>query len=398
MRWNMPGLRQYLREVDPVIVGCVLVLLTISVLMIGSASLSVSEVRYGDPFRIIRHWLVYIPCGLLILWWVSRIDPAIWKAACLPMLLLAIAAMVLVLAFGHRINGATRWFSFLGLTWQPVEFLKPVVLAYMAYYVSHFPDRLHQFATGLAPMLVVLGLSVGLLLLQPDFGNAILLTSVCFGIWLLGGVPVRHLVGTALTVIPLALIGMVAEPYRMRRLMSFLDPWADPYDSGYQLIQSMLAFGSGGLAGQGLGQGVQKLFYLPESFTDFIAAVIAEELGLGGTLLLIVIFAVLVLRGWQLAQQCEHAFERLLTIGCTLMIGLSFLINMAAVMGLIPTKGIPIPFVSYGGSALFGNCILVGLMLSVHRHHVLHATGNRRPDIWARKMQRGRLSRQEIRI
>ncbi len=394
----MKAVRRYLAEVDAVLVGCVLVLLVISLLMVSSASLSVSEVRYGDPFRIIGHWLIYMPVGLVLMWWVSRIEPALWKAACLPALLLAMLAMVLVLALGHHINGATRWFSLFGMSWQPVELLKPVVLMYMAYYVSHFPERLHQFATGLAPMLVVLGMAAGLLLLQPDFGNAILLTSVCFAIWLAGGVPVRHLVGTALTVVPLAMIGMVAEPYRMRRLTSFLDPWADPYDSGYQLIQSLLAFGSGGISGQGLGQGVQKLFYLPESFTDFIAAVIAEELGLGGTLLLIGVFALLVLRGWQLSRQCDHAFERLLALGCTLMLGFSFMINMGAVMGLMPTKGIPIPFVSYGGSALLGDCALVGLLLGIHRYHVLQGGGNRQKDVWARKMQRGTMTRQEVRI
>ncbi len=392
----MKTLRRYLADVDAVLVGCVLILLVISLLMVSSASLSVSEVRYGDPFRIIGHWVIYMPVGLILMWWVSRIEPALWKAACLPALLLAMLAMVLVLAFGHRINGATRWFSLFGVSWQPVELLKPVMLMYMAYYVSHFPERLHQFATGLAPMLVVLGMAVGLLLLQPDFGNAILLTSVCFAIWLAGGVPVRHLVGTALTVIPLTMIGMVAEPYRMRRLTSFLDPWADPYDSGYQLIQSLLAFGSGGISGQGLGQGVQKLFYLPESFTDFIAAVIAEELGLGGTLLLIGVFGLLVLRGWQLSRQCDHAFERLLALSCTLMLGFSFMINMGAVMGLMPTKGIPIPFVSYGGSALLGDCVLVGLLLAIHRYHVLPGGNNRQKDVWARKMQRGTMTRQEI--
>lgn len=396
---NTLKLKESLATLDGVLLGTVLILMVFGILMVGSASLSVSDVRYGDPFRIIGHWLVYIPIGLLLMWWVSRIEPAMWKAACLPLLLLALLSMILVLTFGLRINGATRWFSVFGLTLQPVEFLKPAVIAYMAYYVSSFPDRLHQFAAGLAPMLVVLGVSCAFLMLQPDFGNTVLLTSVCFAIWLLGGVPLRHLIGTGLTVIPLAVIAMVAEPYRMQRLMSFLDPWADPFGSGYQLIQSMLAFGSGGISGLGLGQGVQKLFYLPESFTDFIAAVIAEELGLFGTLLLIGLFAVLVLRGWQLSGQCDHAFERLLAMGCTLMIGFSFIINLAAVTGLIPTKGIPIPFVSYGGSALFGNCILVGLLLGIHRHHVLNGgSGNRRPDGWTRKMSRRTLSQQEVSI
>ena len=169
----------------------------------------------------------------------------------------------------------------------------------------------------------------------------------------------------------------MAAPYRLARLTSFVDPWADRFGSGYQLVQSQIAFGVGGVTGAGLGQGVQKLFYLPESFTDFISAVIGEELGLVGILSLISVFSVLCWRGFIIAKHAAKPFERLLALGCTLLLALAFIINMGAAMGIFPTKGMPMPFISYGGSALIGACILVGLILSVQRHQPVK-TSNRR--------------------
>lgn len=354
--------------IDSILIGCVIALLTLSILMVSSASLSVAEVRYNDAFRIISHWLVYIPVGLLLMWGISRVHPSWWKAASLPLLVVALLLMLMVLIAGQSLNGATRWFSLFGISLQPVELLKPAIILYMAYYMGTFPDRLQQLSSGLAPMLIILCSALVLLMLQPDFGNSVLISSVCFTLWFVGGVPFRHLAGIAAVLVPITIIAIIAEPYRVERLLSFTDPWADQFGSGYQLIQSMIAFGSGGLTGSGLGQGVQKLFYLPEAFTDFIAAVMGEELGLIGTAGLIIIFGIIIMRGLQLAMRCEQTFERLLAMGCTLLIGISFFINLAAVMGMIPTKGMPIPFFSYGGSALFGNCILMGLLLGIHRH------------------------------
>jgi len=361
---------KHLQAPDPILTGCVLALMGFSVLMVYSTSISVAEVRYGDPLRIIGHWLIYIPTGIAVMWLLSRVDTNWWRAVALPLLGVALLMMVAVLVpgLGREINGAQRWFSLLGLTLQPVEILKPAVIIYMAYYMGSFPERLQHFASGLAPMLVVLGVALMLLLLQPDFGSAVLLSSVCFCMWFVGGVPIRHLAALVGTFIPLAVIAVVAEPYRMQRMTSFLDPWSDPYGSGYQLIQSMIAFGSGGLFGAGVGQGVQKLFYLPEVFTDFISASIGEELGLMGILLLLSIFCLLLGRGFWLAVRAESMYQRLLVIGCMVVFGTALMINLGAAMGLLPTKGMPMPFVSYGGSALIGECALMGLVLSVQRH------------------------------
>ncbi|MDX8392065.1 MAG: putative lipid II flippase FtsW [Mariprofundaceae bacterium] len=355
---------------DPLMLGCVLVMLAASLLMVASASMSISAVRYGDAYRIIGHWMVYVPIGLALMWAVSRIEVDWWRTMIMPMLGLALLLMLLVLipAIGSEINGARRWFSLFGLTLQPVELVKPVVVIYMAYYMAAFPDRMKRFSTGLAPMLVVLGIVVLLLLLQPDFGSAVLLVALSVAMWFVGGVPLRHLLLMVGSVLPLGVTIMVAEPYRVKRLLSFADPWADSLGSGYQLVQSMIAFGSGGLHGAGLGQGVQKLFYLPEPFTDFISAVIGEELGMLGMLALILVFGLLLWRGMSLARQVSDTFQRLVVVGCVTLLATTFFINLGAAMGVMPTKGMPMPLMSYGGSALFGNCILLGLIFSVQRH------------------------------
>jgi len=367
-----------LAPLDPILTGCVAALLSFSVLMVYSTSISVAEVRYGDPFRIISHWLVYIPIGLVMMWGLSRIDVNWWRAGALPLLGLGFVLLIAVLipGLGREINGAQRWFSFFGLTLQPVELMKPAVIVYMAYYMGSFPDRLQRFSTGLAPMLVVLGVALGLLLLQPDFGSAVLLSSVCFALWFVGGVPLRHMCVLLFSFVPLAGIAVVAAPYRMQRLTSFMEPWDDRFGSGYQLVQSLMGFGSGGLFGTGVGQGVQKLFYLPEVFTDFISASIGEELGLVGILAILIVFTLLLGRAIWLALQTEDMFSRLLIIGCTVTLGTALMINLGAAMGLLPTKGMPMPFVSYGGSALFGECILLGLVFSVQRH----TPGNKRHE------------------
>jgi len=367
---KMSGTPGRLLPFDPLMLGGVLLLAATSLVMVASASMSVSEARYGDAWRIIGHWLVYMPLGLALMWWMSRIDVDWWRATVMLLLGGAMLMMVLVLlpGVGGDFNGARRWFTLFGLTLQPVELLKPVLIIYMAYYMAAFPERLRQFSTGLAPMLVMLVVAVILLLLQPDFGNAALLVALCLCLWFVGGVPIQHLALLLASVIPLGGVILLAEPYRFQRILSFMDPWADPFGDGYQLVQSVIAFGAGGVWGAGIGQGVQKLFYLPEPFTDFISAVLAEETGLIGTLGLIAVFCIVLWRGMLLAWRVQDVYRRLLVLGCAALLAATFLINMGAAMGIMPTKGMPMPLMSYGGSALLGVCMLLGLIFSVQRH------------------------------
>lgn len=362
---------------DPLLLVSVIALLLFSLIMVGSASLEVADVRYGSPWHILIRWCFYIPVALLVMWAVASVNPSWWEVLVLPLLLIGFVMLIVLLMVGNQINGATRWFSIFGMTLQPIELIKPVFVMYLAYYLSNFPDRLNSFAQGLMPMLVVLCFMVCLLLLQPDFGNAALLMGMSFCLWFVGGVPFRHLIGLVITAVPIVVVVIASSPYRMQRVTAFMDPWADRFGSGYQLVQSEIAFGVGGLTGAGLGQGVQKLFYLPESFTDFIAAVIGEELGLMGVLTLIAVFSVLLWRGFKIAMDADKAFTRFLALGCTLLLAAAFIINFGAAMGIFPTKGMPMPFVSYGGSALIGSCILVGLIFSVQRHQPAKVSNSR---------------------
>lgn len=362
---------------DPWLLLSVLALLMFSLIMVGSASLEVADVRYGSPWFILLRWCFYIPVGLLVMWLVSRVNPSWWEVLVMPLLMIGFISLLVLLVVGNEINGAKRWFSVLGMTMQPIEFFKPIFVMYIAYYLANFQDRLQSFAHGLMPMLMMLVFAVGLLLGQPDFGNVALLMGVSFCLWLAGGVPLRHLLGLLIVGIPTLIIMIASAPYRMDRMMAFVDPWADRFGSGYQLVQSEMAFGVGGLFGAGLGQSVQKLFYLPESFTDFISAVIAEELGLAGILSLIMVFSLLCWRCFKISLEADKTFNRLLVLGCVLLLAAAFIINLGASMGIFPTKGMPMPFVSYGGSALIGNCILVGLVFSVQRHQKVRVSNKR---------------------
>lgn len=355
----------------------VLALMLFSLIMVGSASLEVANVRYGSPWHILLRWSFYIPVGLLVMWAVSNVRPSWWQAMVMPLLLVSFVALIAVLVLGSNINGATRWFSVWGMTIQPIELIKPVFILYLAYYMANFQERLPSLAHGLMPMLLMLFFMVTLLLAQPDFGNAALLIGVSFCLWFVGGVPFRHLLGLFVAAIPVLAVVIMAAPYRVARITSFIDPWADRFGSGYQLVQSQIAFGVGGITGAGLGQGVQKLFYLPESFTDFISAVIGEELGLLGILGLMVVYAILFWRGFRIARRADTLFTRLLAMGCTLLLAVTFLINLGAAMGIFPTKGMPMPLVSYGGSALIGSCMLIGLIFSVQRHQGAKAVNTR---------------------
>jgi cell division protein FtsW len=274
------------------------------------------------------------------------------------------------------------------IRFQPSEFAKLVLIIYVAHYlakghetglpmawpkvrVSPFRYRrvdLGDFLNGLLPLLVVAGLGVGLILLGPDLGTASTLAMVIFLLLFSGGAKLRHLFLLGTLLVPILAYLIMGTPYRRQRWLSYLNPWEDPSDSGFQIIQSFLAFGSGGRLGVGLGEGRQKLFYLPYPHTDFIFSVIGEEMGLIGTLAILCCFMLLVWRGFRLAGQVVDPFGRFLALGIILMIGLAALINLGVVTGLLPTKGLPLPFVSYGGSSLVANMIGIGILLSISRH------------------------------
>ena len=250
---------------------------------------------------------------------------------------------------------------------QPSELAKVTFVLYLAGFLSRKEDRLHTFAYGVLPPLLVASAFVGLLLAEPDFGSAFILAVVCMAMLFVAGSRVKHLAAVALAVVPAAALLIVTADYRMKRLMTFLDPWSDSADSGFQIIQSYIAFGSGQVWGRGLGQSRQKLLYLPEAHTDFIYSVIGEELGLWGALLVLALFGILLFRGIRLALDNEDRFIRLMVFGLTMLLGLQAIVHMSVVMGLVPTKGLVLPFISYGGSAMMVHLTVAGMLLGVSR-------------------------------
>ena len=342
------------------------VLLLMGLVMIYSASSAMAESRYGDATYFVKRQALWAGLGLLALWGASGIDYHRWRQWVVPLTLGAICLLIAVLATGWAVNGSRRWIRFGGISVQPSEMARLLFIVYLSHYLSKHSERLSTFR-GLVPVLVVVGVGTALIGLEPDFGNAAVLGLVAGGLLFLGGCRVAHLTALVGLALPIAAGMVLGSAYRRRRWTAFLDPWSDPSNSGFQMIQSFLALGGAGPMGSGLGEGRQKLFFLPEPHTDFIYAVVGEELGLAGTLALLALFAMLIWRGWRVALTTVDPFGRLLAYGLTGMIGLAAALNMGVVTGLLPTKGLPLPFVSYGGSSLLVNMFAVGILFNISR-------------------------------
>lgn len=355
--------------VDRTVLMTTYLLLLIGLIMVFSASGVMAEARYGDSMFFLKRQAIWIVLGLLALHWVSRQDYDMWKTLMPIVLGLSLGCLILVLIpeVGSKVNGARRWFRFAGVSFQPGELAKLTVVLYLASFLVRREEEITSFSKGVLAPVIVVGVLAGLALLEPDMGTAVVLVSVLFGLLFLGGARLTHLAGLVLSVLPIAYLLIMESDYRRRRLMSFLDPWQDPHDAGFQLTQSFVALGNGGLAGVGLGESRQKLFFLPEAHADFVLALVGEELGFLGTGLLMVLFAILLVKGFRIAGRAPDAFGRHLASGVTLLLGIQVLINAGVVSGLLPTKGLTLPLVSYGGSSLIMSLIAIGMLLSISR-------------------------------
>ena len=363
------GAMSAIRNVDRWMLVSLMALLAIGVTMVLNTSYLFSHERFGDGTYLFRKQLAAAGLGLLGLYLALLLPPSIWRRLALPSLVLAFAALVLVLVpeIGVVRGGAQRWLGVPPFVFQPSEPAKVGFVLYLAWALSRRTDRLDGFLSGVLPPLLVTGVFVGLLLAEPDFGSAFILAVVAMAMLFVAGGRVKHLAGVAAAALPAAAFLIMSADYRVKRLLAFMDPWSDSANSGFQIIQSYIAFGSGQLWGRGLGQSRQKLLYLPEAHTDFIYSVIGEELGLWGALLVVGLFGVLLFRGMRLALEREDLFTRLMVFGLTLLLGLQALVHMSVVMGLVPTKGLVLPFVSYGGSALVVHLTVAGMLLGVSR-------------------------------
>mgnify|MGYP003417219532 FL=1 len=346
-----------------------IILALVGLVMVFSASAVVAGNRFHDPGYFLKRQLAWLAFGFLLLHLASHIDYVWWKRLSIPLLGLTVVLLVMVLipSLGVSAKGARRWLRLGPISVQPAEIAKLVAVMYLAAYLAKKEDRLTGFLSGLAPALLVIGVLGGLVLLEPDLGTVVVMGSVAIGLLFLGGARLSHLLSLGLCAVPVVLVLVLSSSYRRQRLMTFLAPWKDASDAGFQITQSFLAFGSGGLFGVGLGEGKQKLFFLPEAHTDFVLALVGEELGLVGTGVIILLFALFAIRGFQVAARARMPFGRYLGMGITLLIGVQALINACVVTGLVPTKGLTLPFVSYGGSSLVTCMFGVGILLNISR-------------------------------
>ena len=369
LAWNSGTDRPASRPMDRTVLVVTYMLALIGLIIMFSASGVMAETRYGDSTFFLKRQSLWLLLGLLALHWVAQQDYNMWKTLTPYGLVLTFVLLVLVLIpfLGTQVNGARRWLRVAGFSIQPGEIAKLSIVLYLASFLVRKEQDLLTFSRGvLAPMAVV-GTFAGLLLLEPDMGTAVVLTLLLFGLLFLGGTRIPHLLGMGMVLLGVAYTLIMQSDYRRRRMLNFLDPWQDPTDAGFQLTQSFVALGNGGLFGVGLGEGRQKLFFLPEAHADFVLALVGEELGFVGTGLLIGLFAVLIVKGFKIAGQAPDAFGRHLAGGVTLLVGIQVLINMSVVSGLLPTKGLTLPFVSYGGSSLIMSLVAMGILLSISR-------------------------------
>ena len=346
-----------------------LALICASVVMVYSASALVALERFQQPYLFVTRQMMWAAVGIAVLSVVMRVDYRSYRNDRLIWVLLGVVTLMLVaVLFSRPINGTRRWFGVGGFGIQPSELGKLAAIMFTALILERRRHRINELQYSLLPIGLVVGAIVALILLEPDFGTAVSLLAVIGVMVFAAGISYRYLVGAALLALPALYVILMQADYRRRRLLTFMDPWADPLGDGFQIIQSLIAVGTGGVFGKGLMSGVQKLFYLPEPFTDFIFAVISEETGLLGATTVVACFCVIAWRGMRTAMRAPDSFGAYLALGITMMLVLQAFVNISVVLGLMPTKGIPLPLVSNGGSSMLINLLGVGVLLNISQH------------------------------
>lgn len=354
---------------DHILLFVTITLALVGLVMVFSASAVVAGNRFHDSWYYLKRQLAWLTLGLMLLHAASRVDYIWWKRLALPLMALVIVLLMAVLipSIGVAANGARRWLRLGPISIQPAEMAKLTAVIYLAAYLAKNDDRLQHFSTGLLPALLILAVISGLVLMESDLGTIVVIGLVTSGMLFLGGARIPHLLSLVSVVLVVVAVLIWLSPYRWQRLIAFFYPERDPTGTGFQINQSFLAFGSGGLLGVGLGEGKQKLFFLPEAHTDFVLALIGEELGFVGAGIIVLFFALFSIRGFQISTRARIPFGRYLGIGITTLIGVQALINACVVTGLLPTKGLTLPFVSYGGSSLVISLTGVGILLNISR-------------------------------
>lgn len=365
---------------DKWFVFAVLGIVIFGLLMMTSASIVISDKQMHQPFYFLFKQLVFLALGVLMGHGILQVDTSHYEKWGTVLLgsVIVMLGLVLVPGLGHSVNGSARWIGFGPLSFQVSELTKFIMVMYLSgYLVRHNHEVKNQLSGFLKPMMI-LGLIAALLLREPDFGATVVVTATSLGLMFLAGIRLRHFAGLFSLVLGLLAVIAVSAPYRLARLTSFLNPWERPFDTGYQLTQSLIAFGRGGWWGVGLGQSIQKMFYLPEAHTDFLFAVIAEELGFVGVLAVMALFLLLVTRIFiigRAAQLQERHFAGYLAYGFGLWIAIQFTVSIGVNSGLLPTKGLTLPLMSYGGSSVLVNCFVIAVLLRIDHENRLAELG-----------------------
>ncbi|MGB2716938.1 MAG: putative lipid II flippase FtsW [Vicinamibacterales bacterium] len=369
---------------DKLLFTATVLLVCTGVVMVYSASAVIAMENGKLPYVFLFKQLAWTLIGLLLVPVVMRIDYRNYRQPAVIWMGLALVGIALVgVLFGRPVKGATRWLNIGPFGVQPSELAKIAVIIFTAALLERRMERIDEVGYSLLPIAVVVGAVVGLILAEPDLGTAVSVATIAAMMVFAAGISYRYVVGLALASLPALYFLIMTSDYRRKRVLAFLDPWSDPLDGGFQLIQSMIAIGTGGVFGRGLMGGVQKLFYLPEPHNDFIYSVIGEELGLIGATVVLTCFCVIIWRGLRTAMRAPDRFGAFLAIGLTTMVAFQAFFNISVVLGLLPPKGIPLPFVSAGGSSLLINLVGMGMLLNVSQHasppHVI-TTAMPQPD------------------
>ncbi|MCH8078908.1 MAG: putative lipid II flippase FtsW [Proteobacteria bacterium] len=358
------------RPYDAWLMTVIFLLIGLGLVMVASSSIAIADRQFHEPLHYFWRQMFSAAIGLSFIVAALKIPLSVWEFLSVPLLVLGLLLLLLVLipGIGREVNGSTRWISVGSLAIQASEPVKLCVIVYLASYMVRHGEHVRNNFAGFIRPICVLTIVAGLLLLEPDYGSCVVLFATALGMLFMGGVPLGRFFAWVLTAVVVLASLAVLSPYRIQRLMSFVDPWQDPFNSGFQLTQALIAFGRGDWFGVGLGSSVQKLFYLPEAHTDFVFSVFAEEFGLMGTTILILLFSFLVWRAFvigHIAERMGKLFAAYLAYGIGLIIGVQVFINMGVNLGVLPTKGLTLPLLSYGGNSMVITCLLLGILLRV---------------------------------
>lgn len=359
------------RKADSTFLAIVFILLVFGLVMISSAGVVVSKARFNDEYYFFKHQLLFgVLPGLALMFIVQKINYNFWKKIAVPLFFFSIVLLILVFipGFGIRLQGASRWIRLGPLSFQPTEMIKLAIILYLALWIESRGKKLRDIMEGLLPFSIILGLVGFLVLKQPDLGTLGSIVMISIAMFFVSGVPLGFIFSMGFVGTFLLYILVKLEPYRMNRLLTFFNPGLDPQGIGYQINQALLAVGSGGIFGLGLGHSRQKFNYLPEPIGDSIFAIIAEELGMAGCLFLVSLFFLLALRGYKIAKNAPDQFARLVAVGVTSWIIFQALINIMAIIGLIPLTGIPLPLISYGSTSMVFLLIGTGILLNISKY------------------------------